>query len=183
MRHFAYRYICLALVIIATASARSTDGGSKTNSIDDQTGRSGTNGIFGDLRNVYQIYKECTGAEMSSCLKLRLLTAIDRVSRSTQLNIVDGITVVKDNTQGQDKQEEIQKTPQEIEESLPRALDDKEDALNNMIFDKVLKFFQSHTLQLKMPNVDEFSRSLTEEGKQTIYHQFFFFIFIINFVK
>lgn len=166
MMDFAPRYFCLALLLVATASARSTEGASKSNSIDDQTARSGSNGVFGDLRYVYQIYKECTGAEMSSCLKLKLLTAMERVSRSAQLNIVDGITVVYDGTETLEKNEDIPKTQQEIEASLPRALDDKEDALNTMIFNKILRFFQSHTLQLKMPNVDEFSRSLTEEGEQ-----------------
>ncbi|KAF7987584.1 hypothetical protein HCN44_003447 [Aphidius gifuensis] len=166
MMDFAPRYFCLALLLVATASARSTEGASKSNSIDDQTARSGSNGVFGDLRYVYQIYKECTGAEMSSCLKLKLLTAMERVSRSTQLNIVDGITIVYDGTDTVEKNEDIPKTQQEIEASLPRALDDKEDALNTMIFNKILRFFQSHTLQLKMPNVDEFSRSLTEEGRK-----------------
>jgi hypothetical protein len=164
MRQFAHRCVYLALLLAATASARSTETNAKSNTIDDQSGRS-SNGIFGDLRYVYQMYKECSGAEMSSCLKLRLLTAMDRVARSTSLNIVDGITVVKDDTT-QDKSEEVPKTPQEIESSLPRALEDKEDALNTMIFDKVVRFFQSHTLKLKLPNVDELSRSLTEEGRK-----------------
>ncbi|XP_008548241.1 uncharacterized protein LOC103571745 [Microplitis demolitor] len=166
MRHTAHRYCYFILVIAVAASARSTDTNSKSNSIDDQTGRSSAaNGLLGELRYVYQIYKECSGDEMSSCLKLRLITAMDRVSRSAQLNIAEGVTVVRDENSPRDKIEEAPKTPQEIEASLPRALEDKEDALNSMIFDKFVRFFQSHTLKLKLPNVEELSRSLTEEGR------------------
>lgn len=159
----AHRYVCIALLLAGVAAARSTE--TKANTIDEQSGRS-SNGIFGELRYVYQMYKDCSGAELSSCLKLRLLTAMDRVARSAQLNIAEGVTVVKDeNTL---EKEETPKTPQEIEANLPRSLEDKEDALNTMIFDKFLRFFQSHTLKLKLPNVEELSRSLQEEGNNNL---------------
>lgn len=168
MRLFAYHCMCLA-VILATASARSADTQPTINSIDDQSARSGGSGVFGDLRYVYQVYKDCSGSELSSCLKLKLLTAMDRVSRSIQLNIVDGITLVKDDPNTPDEQP---KSAEEIEANLPRALDDREDALNTMILDKIVNFFQSHTLKLKLPNVEELQRSLTEEGD---YHFFVLF--------
>ncbi|XP_034949933.1 uncharacterized protein Osi8 [Chelonus insularis] len=163
MKHIAHRYFYLLLLVVAT-TARSTESNSKTNSIDEQTGRSSSNGIFAELRSVYQVYKDCSGDELSACLKLKLLSSMDRVARSTQLNIAEGVTIVKDDN-SQDKFEEAPKTPQEIEASLPRSLEDKEDALNTMIFDKIVRFFQSHTLKLKLPNVEELSRSLTEEGR------------------
>ncbi|KAG8038536.1 hypothetical protein G9C98_006232 [Cotesia typhae] len=166
MRHTGHHfcYITLAILVVS-AAGRSTDSIAKTNSIDEQTGRSSAaNGLLGELRYVYQVYKECSGEEMSSCLKLKLVTAMDRVSRSAQLNIAEGVTVVRDEN-SREKIEEAPKTPQEIEASLPRALEDKEDALNTMIFDKFVRFFQSHTLKLKLPNVEELSRSLTEEGR------------------
>ena len=160
MRLLAHYFICIA-VLLVTVSARSAETNPTSNSIDDQSARSGGGGVFGDLRYVYQVYKECSGSEMSACLKLKLLAAMDRVSRSVQLNIVDGITLVKDDPIAQD---EPPKSAEEIEANLPRALDDKEDALNSMILDKVVNFFQSHTLKLKLPNVEELQRSLTEEG-------------------
>ncbi|KAK0183027.1 hypothetical protein PV327_001105 [Microctonus hyperodae] len=168
MKHYFHLNVCVVALMVVAISARSTESNSKSNSIDEQSGRSSSgNGIFGELRYVYQMYKECSGDEMSSCLKLKLLTAIDRAARSVQFNIADGITVVKDETSAQrDHNDEAPKTQQEIEASLPRALDDKEDALNTMIFDKVVRFFQSHTLKLKLPNVEELSRSLTEEGRK-----------------
>lgn len=165
MKRFAHYYICVA-VLLTAVSARSAETNPTSNSIDEQQiARSNNIGIFGDLRYVYQVYKECSGAELSPCLKLKLLSAIDRVSRSVQLNVADGVTLVQDESAANESEPE--KSLQEIEASLPRALEDKEDALNGMIFDKVAKFFQSHTLKLKLPNVEELQRSLTEEGKKT----------------
>lgn len=150
-------YIVFAL-LIAIASARSAE--LNGNSIED-SGRS-SNGIFGDLRYVYQVYKECSAADLSSCLKLRLIGAMDRISRSLDLTLTDGVTLTKDNGVAD---EPTPRSEQEIEASLPRALEDKEDALNSMIFEKVVSFFRTHTLKLKLPNVEELQRSFTEEGK------------------
>ncbi|XP_077271608.1 uncharacterized protein LOC143902511 [Temnothorax americanus] len=164
MKRFARCYVCLA-VLLTAVSARSAETNPTSNSINEQqTARSNSNGIFGDLRYVYQVYKECSDTELSPCLKLKLLSAIDRVSRSAQLNVADGVTLVQDESAANESEPE--KSLQEIEASLPRALEDKEDALNGMIFDKVAKFFQSHTLKLKLPNVEELQRSFTEEGRK-----------------
>ncbi|XP_018372115.1 PREDICTED: uncharacterized protein LOC108766997 [Trachymyrmex cornetzi] len=163
MKRFAHYYVCLA--VLTAVSARSAETNPISNSINEQqTARSNSNGLFSDLRSVYQVYKECSGAELSPCLKLKLLSAIDRVSRTAQLNVADGVTLVQD--ESTTNESEPEKSMQEIEASLPRALEDKEDALNSMIFDKIAKFFQSHTLKLKLPNVEEFQRSLTEEGRK-----------------
>jgi len=165
MKRFAHYYVCLA-VLLTAVSARSAETNPTSNSINEQqTARSNSNGLFDDLRYVYQVYKECAGPELSPCLKLKLLTAIDRVSRNAQLNIADGVTLVQD--ESATNESESKKSPQEIEASLQyRALEDKEDELNGMIFDKIAKFFQSHTLKLKLPNVDELQRSFTEEGRK-----------------
>ncbi|XP_033340693.1 uncharacterized protein LOC117228797 [Megalopta genalis] len=163
MRHFGRCCAYLIAVLLATASARSAET-NPTNSIDEETARStGNSNVFGDLRQIYQVYKECADEELSPCLKVRLLSAVDRMYRSIELNVADGVTFVRDDPV---VNEEPAKSIQEIEVTLPRALDDKEDALNTMIFDKVVKFFQSHTLKLKLPNVEELQRSLVEEGRK-----------------
>lgn len=167
MRRVACINVCLAL-LVALASARSADTNSPSNSIDEETAArsaSGNNGIFGDLRYVYQVYKECSSNELSTCLKLKLLTAMDRVARSVQVDIADGVTLEKDINNLTDNNQEAPRSVQEIKATLPRSLDDREDTLNSMIFEKIVNFFQTHTLKLKLTNVEELQRSLTEEGK------------------
>lgn len=162
MERFARYCVCLA-VVLTVVSARSADTNPTSNSINEQqTARSSGTGVFSELRYIYQIYKECSNAELSPCLKLKLLSAIDRVSRSAQVNVAEGITLIRDESAANESEPE--KSLQEIEASLPRALEDKEDTLNGMIFDKIVNFFQSHTLKLKLPNVEDLQRSLTEEG-------------------
>ena len=161
--HHTLCTVISALLLAASIQARSADPSAHpSNSIDGDQGRS-TGGIFGELRSVYQIYKDCAGAEVSSCLKLKLLSTMDRVSRSSQLTIVEGVTMINEEPPTQKKDEPV-RTPEEIEASLPRSLEDKEDALNSMIMDKAVSFLQTHTLKLKLPNVEELQRSLTEEG-------------------
>ncbi|XP_012522909.1 uncharacterized protein LOC105828892 [Monomorium pharaonis] len=163
MKHFVHHYVCLA-VLLTAVSARSAETNPAVNSINEQQTARSNNGIFGDLRSIYLLYKECSSRELDSCLKLKLLSAIDRVSRMSQLHVTDGVTLVRD--ESITNESEPEKSLEEIEASLPRALDDKENVINNMIFDKIAKFFQSHTLKLKLPNVEELQRSLTEEGRK-----------------
>lgn len=166
MGRLAHCSVYLLALLFALVYARSAETNPTSNSIDEEAGRSaGNSNVFGDLRQMYQIYKECADEDLSSCLKVRLLSVIDRVSRSVQLNVADGVTFVQDDPISSVGEEEAPKSLQEIEASLPRSLEDKEDALNTMIFDKVVKFFQSHTLKLKLPNVEELQRSLVEEGE------------------
>ncbi|XP_035723471.1 uncharacterized protein LOC118442227 [Vespa mandarinia] len=168
MKNIAQRravLFCLGLLLL-TNMARSVKANPTSNFVEEDTARSSMNSFFNEMRYVYQIYKECSEEEVnvSPCLKLRLLSAMDRVSRSAQLDVADGVTFLREGSVNE--QEEVSKSLQEIEANLPRALNDKEEALNGMIFDRIVKFIQSHTLKLKLPNVEELQRSFSEEGRR-----------------
>lgn len=157
---------CLGLLLLLLMNmARSVEANPTSNFVEEDTARSSMNNFFNEMRYVYQIYKECSeeGVDVSPCLKLRLLSVMDRVSRSTQLDVADGVTFLKEGSVA--GQEEVPKSLQEIEANLPRALNDKEEALNSMIFDRIVKFVQSYTLKLKLSNVEELHRSFSEEGR------------------
>ncbi|XP_046816766.1 uncharacterized protein LOC124423237 [Vespa crabro] len=168
MKNIAQRravLFCLGLLLL-TNMARSVKANPTSNFVEEDTARSSMNSFFNEMRYIYQIYKECSEEEVnvSPCLKLRLLSAMDRVSRSAQLDVTDGVTFLREGSVNE--QEEVSKSLQEIEANLPRALNDKEEALNGMIFDRIVKFIQSHTLKLKLPNVEELQRSFSEEGRR-----------------
>ncbi|GJQ85501.1 hypothetical protein Trydic_g23089 [Trypoxylus dichotomus] len=153
---------CVLFAIFVTVSyARST--ATSQNAIPDETPRSEESASYmGDLRYIYKVYQECAATDLSSCLKLKLLTTIDRVARNyADVPIIDGVNFVKN---GEVPKEEI-KTEAEIEASLPRALSEREVTLNNLIVDKVANFFETHTLQVKLPTASELQRSLTEESR------------------
>jgi hypothetical protein len=139
---------------------------------------------FGDAKYLFKTYQDCASKDLSTCLKLKLYSIVDRVARSNDdFKIYDGVTFVNENASAEEETAP-QKSEVEIEASLPRSLDDKEQTLNQMIFDRVLSYFDSHTLkvslssahhtvevayksvflpfQVKFPSAEEMRRSLSE---------------------
>ncbi|KAH8295184.1 hypothetical protein KR018_008377 [Drosophila ironensis] len=112
---------------------------------------SGSQGIWKDMSLVYRIYQQCSGDNMSVCLKVKLLTGLEKAFRSSKtLSLTDGIQFVSSG--GESGEEASQRAPiseQDIEAVLPRSVDAKEQVLNNMILKRVGNFLQDHTLQVK----------------------------------
>ena len=136
---------CLVLATLATAWGRST--APEQNTIH-ETPRAQENTFFGDLRYVYKVYQECAAKDLGPCLKLKLISAIDRVARNyAELPIFDGVAFVKD---PKDVTLNEVKTEEEYESTLPRALNEKDTALNSIISDKGANFFDTHTLQVRL---------------------------------
>jgi len=156
---------CVVLTLLASAVwARSTS--TNLNEISPEEARSSEapSSYISDLRYVYKVYQECAATDLSPCLKLKLVTAMDRAFRSySEVPLMEGITFVKDSKV---QVETTPKTEAELEASLPRTLSDREDALNTMIAEKVSTFFDTHSLQIKLPTASELQRSLSaEEGR------------------
>lgn len=120
-----------------------------------------------DFRFLFRIYNDCSQRDMSSCLKMKLVTALDRALKSrSDLKVFEGVAFTRDPSAISDTS--VNGNPiseAELEASLPRGLQDKEDLLDGLIMDKILAFFKNHVLQFKLPSAQEFQRSLAEEGK------------------
>lgn len=102
---------------------------------------------FGDIKYLYKTYQDCSAADLSTCLKLKLYTIIDRVARSnSDFKVYDGVTFVNEGDEQLD--DSVPKSEIEIEASLPRSLEDKEQTLNSLIMDKIMSYFGSHTLKV-----------------------------------
>lgn len=129
--------VVVSSVLLCNAVSAETD-----NKINEINGRS-----MGDIKYFYDTYKECSATHLTTCLKEKVLLIMDRVSRSAlDIKLIDGVTFVPDENAKLD--ESSIKTKEDLEEILPRALDEKDRALNNMIFDKIVSFFKRHTLQV-----------------------------------
>lgn len=143
---------CLIVtIIIGAAYARSSP--TNQNSIIQEEARSEDgNSFYGDMKFVYKVYQECATSDLSSCLKLKLITAMDRVARSyKEVPLFGGVTFVQDSN---NVAETPVQTELELEASLPRSLNEREDALNTLIFDKITNFLQSHTLQVRLSTLN-----------------------------
>lgn len=145
--------------LAAVCDARTTTG-NEINAIPVQESpRAQENTYFTDFRYMYKVYQECAATDLSSCLKLKLISAMDRVAKAyTEVPLFEGVSFVKSSA----TTEEPVKSEAEIEASLPRALTEKEDALNTLIADKIFNFFESHTLQVKL-YLNLFRHSITKQ--------------------
>lgn len=138
---FSVTFLCVISVAFGH-SARLNKGD------DEETQPRKASSYFGDIKYLYKTYQDCSDSDLSTCLKLKLFTIIDRVARSnSDFKVYDGVTFVKDEEEQVDESTPP-KSESEIEASLPRSLDDKEQTLNTLIMDKIMSYFGSHTLKV-----------------------------------
>lgn len=93
----------------------------------------------------------------------KALTFLDRLGRMDKLSLTEGVTIVRaSDTPVQENANPI--SEDQLETTLPRAADARDDALNTMLLDKVSNLVSSRTLQISMPKIsaDDFS---LEEGE------------------
>lgn len=110
--------------------------------------------LWNDLSMVYRLYQQCSGENLSVCLKIKLLTGLEKTLRSSRiLKLIDGVQFIQTGSSSPSSSKDSLRskppiTERDLEASLPRALDAKEQTLNNLIFKKLSAFLQDHTLQV-----------------------------------
>ncbi|XP_058463987.1 uncharacterized protein LOC131438168 [Malaya genurostris] len=168
MKMFKCLLVICCLASVSFAHSASATQSMNSNTIDDshdpqqqqqQTPRSGS--YLGEIKYLYKTYSDCANADVSTCLKMKLYTILDRVARSLKdFKISEGVKFVRDQEVPIDSTPV--KTEAQLELELPRSMNEKERSLNSMLFDKVLSFFQTHTLQVKFPSSEDIKRSMDE---------------------
>lgn len=115
-------------------------------------------------RALLRVYDECNKAEfgLTSCLKKKAITLIDRVARLESLAVNEGFKIVKN----QNASEMKVISENELEKTLPRGLEARDEALTEMLIEKVAAFVNGRTVQIEMPKMstEELGRGL-EEGR------------------
>ncbi|XP_056635950.1 uncharacterized protein LOC130444696 [Diorhabda sublineata] len=150
----------IVLALVAHVALGRTTGTSAQNAVHESDTKHEGNSYISDFRYMYKVYQECAATDVMSCLKLKLITALDRAAKSySELPLIEGIKFVKD-PQDTSTSQEV-KSEAEIEATLPRSLDEKENVLDDIISDRVSNFLSSHTLQIKLPSSSE----VQEEGR------------------
>lgn len=141
------KYAFFGVLLAAGALARSASFVDQNSIGDNGAPRaSDSYSYLNDFKYMYKVYQDCASQDLTPCLKLKLLAALDRAARSYKLNLLEGVTFVQDpNAPGV---QESPKTEEEIEASLPRSLNEKDEALSELILNKVASFLGSHTLQV-----------------------------------
>ncbi|PSN57780.1 hypothetical protein C0J52_07266 [Blattella germanica] len=111
-----------------------------------------------EYRVVQKVLDDCfKSGDGISCLKGKAITFLDRVSKIKSLPLFEGIALAKQED-GTDDAHVL--TENELEASLPRNLDKKNDQLDQMIYDRLVNFWKSHTF------VFDFSSDAVAEGRR-----------------
>jgi hypothetical protein len=137
---FSVTFLCLISVAFGHSA--------HFNKVDEESQPRKASSYFGDIKYLYKTYQDCSSSDLSTCLKLKLYSIIDRVARSnSDFKVYDGVTFVKDGAEQID--ETSPKTEDEIEASLSRSLEEREQTLNTLIMDRIMTYFGSHTLKVE----------------------------------
>lgn len=115
----------------------------------DQEKSSSASSILSDFGGLYKMYQSCSNMDVSVCLKLKLLGVLDNASRSIKdIELFDGVKFIHADDDHDSIVETTTVTEDELIKQLPRSLEDKENALTSLIWNKIVSFFQRHTLQV-----------------------------------
>ncbi|XP_044727543.1 uncharacterized protein LOC123291199 [Chrysoperla carnea] len=116
------------------------------------------------VRIAFKIYDECLRNDggFTPCLKKKAVTFFDRVLKLDTIPLADGVNVIK----SADVQLPLITSENDLERSLPRNLEARDQQLNEMLIDRIAAFFSSRTVKLSFPSFtsQELSRSV-EEGR------------------
>lgn len=135
-----------------------------------------TDSFASGLKVVYRAYEQCEAVkfgELLTCLKLKALKLADRVLRSDSVQVIDGINIVKTFSKDADRKGRklnFEPLPEVNDAVLPIDPQQKQDKLNEMLIERMARFFQTHSVQFDTPGLMKESKQLlgdytVEEGK------------------
>lgn len=117
------------------------------------------------LRAVLRVYDECQKAEggFPPCIKKKTISFIDRVTKIDAITIGDGVKLVRSEDSVADQDATAIQT--DYEQSLPRGLEARDEALSLILFERISNFFNGRVLKINLPKLssDDIGRQL-EEG-------------------
>lgn len=159
--------MCCASAVIYADDPTAPGSSSSTSTSSTSTSTSNTGGASPGLRSILHIYDECqrTDGGVSMCLKKKAVTFIDRIGKIDVINIGDGIKVVGVDG-GSAAKAPKSMSENELDQMLPRALEDRDYFLNNMLTEKLANYISGRKIQISLPQVtsSDIGRGL-EEGE------------------
>lgn len=124
------------------------------------------------VRAVFRVLDDCQKSDggFLLCIKKKSITFIDRIGKIDAIAIGDGLKVIR--SEGSPAPlKALSET--ELEQSLPRGLEDRDEALTIMLVERVANLFSGRKVQINLPvlSSQELGRGI-EEG--SLNYSFFF---------
>ncbi|XP_075210978.1 uncharacterized protein LOC142318289 [Lycorma delicatula] len=140
----------------------------------------------GHWRILSKILSDCGSDDSSrllNCLGVKAVTVLDRASRMDDIALLPGISLVpnSDATDDLTRAGRALMTEAEIQNALPQDPSERSSRLMDMLYDATLRFLQSHTLQLKMPqDAPEAIQRALEEGRGKLKKKIFPILMLVG---
>uniref|UniRef100_A0A161MHB5 Osiris 9 n=1 Tax=Triatoma infestans TaxID=30076 RepID=A0A161MHB5_TRIIF len=156
----------IVLFLVGVAICRAYPAGQED---DQQQQPQQPSAIEDGIETAYKWVQGCGDKDMFLCLKMRALTYVDKVLRRPEdITLMEGISLVR--TEAASRELNGRGISEaELDASLPKNAEDKDAQVESMLVDRVARFLQTHTLQLKVPDssIEEVRKSLDEaRGKK-----------------
>jgi hypothetical protein len=123
-------------------------------------------GDEGNWNFVMKLLDDCADRDFLSCMGVKLVTAMDRAQKMSDIKVVDGISLVKTQELDDGRSGRALLTEEEVQNSLDHDPSQKTSRLLEFLVDVASRFFKSHVIQFKLPQLspDDVQRAF-EEGK------------------
>lgn len=120
------------------------------------------------IRTVMRMFDECHRADtgFSACIKRKAITFVDRVKQIDTISMSEGIKVVRKKDAAVENAATVDPN---WEQTLPTDLAAKDEALSNVLMDKVANLVNERSIKITFPNMSpaELGRGL-EEGNRRL---------------
>ncbi|KAK9501637.1 hypothetical protein O3M35_012328 [Rhynocoris fuscipes] len=107
----------------------------------------------GNLKVLYRSLEKCgRSTDIGTCIRLKAVTLLERALHiDTPLVLNDYLSLTPVRRSSDQSNNGVARSEQEIEASLPKSTEEKEQVLDEMIADKVTEYLQARSLQFKLP--------------------------------
>lgn len=99
-------------------------------------------------------FRPCLSPQFGPCIKHKLLTALDRINEQPEMELFDGVRLVKDPSAV------LNDVVPDASAARSAGSDDENANLDTMVVDKVVNFFKTRNLQFKL--LDNEPRDMTD---------------------
>lgn len=124
----------------------------------------------GNWNVVVKMLDDCIEKDFLSCVGVKLVTAIQRAAKMSDISIIDGVNIIKTEDVDDGGNGRAILAEEEIQNSLDQDPAHKTARLLEYLVEAASRFFKSHAIQFKLPELssDHLQRALEEGESRTI---------------
>jgi len=101
---------------------------------------------LGDMRVAFKVFQDCSKAQFGPCIKHKLLAALDRIGEQPDLELFDGVHLVRDPT----AMAAANDVARDQSDGRSAGTNDENATLDTAVIDKVVDFFRARSLQFRL---------------------------------